>query len=133
PAATGTDALALAVADHIRGRVTLRQNRPEEARSDLVLALSRYRAQGHGSAVASCLGDLGRLATAVGDPHAAVRLHAEATAVAVETGDGAVVLSALEGLTAALVATGEAGAAGLALGAADVLRDAGLLPWDVGG
>ena len=38
----------------------LRENRPEEARSDLVLALSRYRAQGHTPAVASCLGDLGR-------------------------------------------------------------------------
>ena len=91
------------MADHIRGRVTLRQNRPLEARSDLELALSRYRAQGHTAAVASCLADLGRLATAIGDAAAAVRFHAEATAAAITTSDRTVVLSALEGLSAALV------------------------------
>jgi predicted ATPase len=129
-AVEGTDALALAVADHIRGRVTMRQNRPEEARSDLELALSRYRAQGHVAAVSSCLSDLGRIATAVGDPSSAVRLHAEATEAAMAASDGAVVLSALEGLSAALVATGDGRRAGLALGAADALREAGALPWD---
>jgi predicted ATPase/DNA-binding SARP family transcriptional activator len=131
-AAGVTDALALAVADHIRGRVTLRQNRPEEARSDLELALSRYRAQGHVAAVSSCLSDLGRIATAVGDPSSAVRLHAEATEAAMGATDGAVVLSALEGLSAALLATGDGRRAGLALGAADVLREAGARPWDTG-
>ncbi len=131
-AAGVTDALALAVADHIRGRVTMRQNRPEEARSDLELALSRYRAQGHVAAVSSCLSDLGRIATAVGDPSSAVRLHAEATEAAMAATDGAVVLSALEGLSAALVATGDGRRAGLALGAADVLREAGTRPWDAG-
>ena len=129
-AADVTDALALAVADHIRGRVTMRQDRPEEARSDLELALSRYRAQGHVAAVSSCLSDLGRIATAVGDAPTAVRLHAEATEAAMAASDGTVVLSALEGLSAALVATGDGRRAGLALGAADVLRDAGLRPWD---
>jgi predicted ATPase/DNA-binding SARP family transcriptional activator len=128
----GTDALALAVADHIRGRMTLRQNRPDEARSDLELALRGYRAQGHSAAVASCLGDLGRIASALGDDDRAVRLHAEATAAAVGTADAGVVLSALEGLTAALVATGDARRAGLALGAADALRDAGATAWDLG-
>ncbi len=130
PASAATDALALAVADHIRGRVTLRQNRPLEARSDLELALSRYRAQGHTAAVASCLADLGRLATAIGDAATAVRFHAEATSAAITTSDNTVVLSALEALSAALVAIGDGQRAGLALGVADVLREHGTRPWD---
>jgi glycosyltransferase A (GT-A) superfamily protein (DUF2064 family) len=118
------------VADHIRGRVTMRQNRPLEARADLELALSRYRAQGHVAAVSSCLADLGRIATAIGDPATAVRFHAEATEAAIHTADGTVVLSALEALSAALMATGDGQRAGLALGVADVLREEGTRPWD---
>jgi hypothetical protein len=124
------DALAIAVADHIRGRVTLRTDRPGDARPVLELALSRYRVQGHVAAVSTCLGDLGRMATAVGDATAALRFHAEATEAAAQSSDTTVVLAALEGLSAALMAAGDGERAGFALGAADVLREGGARPWD---
>jgi hypothetical protein len=125
-----THELAVAVADHIRGRVSLRGDTPWKARPDLELALSRYRAQGNTAAASTCLSDLGRMAMAIGDSGAAVRFQAEATIAAVSTTDRTVVLSALEGLSAALSARGEGERAGLVLGAADVLRDSGLRPWD---
>ena len=53
-----------------------------------------------------------------------------ATEAAHRSTDPAILLSSLEGLSAALVATGDAERAGMALGAADVLRDAGVQPWD---
>ncbi len=126
----GTQDLAGAVADHIRGRVALRGDHPEQAGPDLELALSRYEAQGNTTAVSTCLSDLGRMALAMGDTGAAVRFHAQATAAAATTTDGTAVLAALEGLSAALSARGDGTRAGYVLGAADVLRDAGLRPWD---
>jgi predicted ATPase/DNA-binding SARP family transcriptional activator len=122
-----THDLAVAVADHIRGRVTLRGDHPELARPDLELALSRYQAQGNTAAVSTCLCDLGRMALAMDDTASAVRFHAEATAAAT---DAAAVLAALEGLSLALSAGGDGERAGYALGAADALRDAGVRPWD---
>jgi hypothetical protein len=136
PQATGheqedqTAVLAVAVADHIRGRVTLRGDSPGQARPDLELALRRYRAQGNVAAASTCLCDLGRMAIAIGDPQSAVRFHAQATAAAASTTDLTVILSALEGLSAALSANGEGVRAGFVLGAADVLRESGLQPWD---
>jgi hypothetical protein len=129
-AGSPAEALALAVADHIRGRVVLRSDRPADARPVLELALRRYQAQGNAAAVSTCLGDLGRLATAVGDVAGAVRLHAGATEAALGAGDQAAVLASLEGLSAALVTAGDPRRAALVLGAADALRDAGVEPWD---
>jgi hypothetical protein len=68
PVGDRAEALALAVADHIRGRITLRDHRPVDARPALEQALARYRAEGHVAAVATCLADLGRAAMASGDP-----------------------------------------------------------------
>ena len=133
PASGGDDEtaeLATAVADHIRGRVTLRGDRPGDARADLDLALRRYRSLGNTAAASTCLSDLGRMAQAMDDHDEAVRFHAQATAAAIDAGDHTVVLSALEGLSAALSAAGAGERAGHALGAADVLRDSGLRPWD---
>jgi predicted ATPase/DNA-binding SARP family transcriptional activator len=125
-----TNDLAVAVADHIRGRVALRGDHPEQARPDLELALSRYEAQGNTAAVSTCLCDLGRMALAMGDTTSAVRFHAQATAAATAATDATAVLAALEGLSAALSADGDGERAGSVLGAADLLRDAGLRPWD---
>jgi predicted ATPase len=122
--------LAVAVADHIRGRVTLRSDHPDQAGPDLELALSRYRAQGHRAAASTCLTDLGRMATATGDPAGAVRFHAQAAAEAAGVSDRSVILAALEGLSVALAATGQGTQAGFVLGAADLLRESGLRPWD---
>lgn len=125
-----TAELAAAVADHIRGRVALRGDRPADAQADLELALGRYRRLGNTTAASTCLCDLGRMALATGDTGAAVRFHAQATVAAMEAGDRAIALSALEGLAAALSAGGAGERAGHVLGAADALRDSGLRPWD---
>jgi predicted ATPase/DNA-binding SARP family transcriptional activator len=126
----GTDAMAVAVADHIRGREALRQHRTTEARAHLEAALDRYRALGQEVAACICLGDVGRAAATAGDPEVAVRCHAEAAATAFRVGDGPLLVSALEALAAVLVGHGEGERAAWALGAADALRDAGAEPWD---
>ena len=117
-------------ANQIRGRIALRQGRPEDAENDLVMAEERYRAQKYHVLQATCLSDLGRVAASRDDRARAVELHAEAVAVAGQTEDPLVTLSALEGLALALAADGQGERAGRTLGAADTLRDAGAHPWD---
>jgi tetratricopeptide (TPR) repeat protein len=123
-------AAILPQANHIRGRIAMRQRRFDDAEPDLRLAMDRYRAQDYPALTATCLSDLGRIATARGDGAAAIRLHAEAATLAGQTDDPMVTLSALEGLAVALATAGECARAAGILGLADVLRDAGATPWD---
>jgi predicted ATPase/DNA-binding SARP family transcriptional activator len=126
-----TDAMAVAVALHIEGRVSLRQDQPDRARAHLESALQRYRGLGRDEAASTCLSDLGRAAARAGDTADAARFHAEATAAACCTSDASVVVAALEALAALLAQVGDGRRAGWTLGAADVLREAGARPWDI--
>jgi predicted ATPase/DNA-binding SARP family transcriptional activator len=125
-----TDAMAVAVADHIRGRVALRQEHLADARTHLEAALNRYRELGRDAAASMCLGDLGRTAASAGDTLAAARCHGESTLTAMRASDSTMVVSALEALAAVLAVAGDSKRAGWALGAADELRDGGARPWD---
>lgn len=122
--------LAVAVANHVRGRIALRQGRLDMARPDLELALGRYLTQANHAAASTCLGDLGRIAAAVGEPHRAVTLHAGSAREAIIASDQMMTVSALEGLARALAGVGDGSRAGLLLGASDERRDAGARPWD---